>query len=80
MNRFQKILFWIFTIALGFVNPLISFALIFLYYLPGIIQSLCNECKGSRDEVIYEEYTEYKEQPIHQNMNDYSDDTLEEMK
>jgi len=80
VNRVSKIFFWIFTIALGFVNPLISFALIVLYYLPGIVRSLCNECKDSRDEVIYEEYTEFDEQPIHKNMNNYSDDTLEEMK
>ena len=80
MNKTSKIFFWIFTIALGFVNPLISFALIVLYYLPGIIQSLCNECKDNCEKVIYEEYTEYKEQPINQNMNDYSDVTLEEMK
>ena len=40
MNRFQKILFWIFTIALGFVNPLISFALILLYYGKDILNYL----------------------------------------
>ena len=37
MNRVSKIFFWIFTIALGFVNPLISVALVVLYYLPKII-------------------------------------------
>lgn len=35
----SSILFWMFTIAVGFVNPLISFGLIILYYLPQIIQS-----------------------------------------
>ena len=75
MNTSSKILFWIFTIALGFVNPLISFGLIVLYYLPGIIPSLCKSC----DDVIDDENLEYEE-VISQNMNDYSDDTLEEMK
>jgi len=75
MNTISKTLFWFFTIAVGFVNPLISFGLIVLYYLPGIIQSICKPC----DDVIYDENLEYEE-VISQNMNDYSDDTLEEMK
>ena len=45
MNLLSKSLFWIFTIALGFVNPLISVGLIVLYYLPGILQDLCQPCK-----------------------------------
>jgi len=79
MNTISKILFWSFTIILGFVNPLISFGLIILYYLPGIVSSLCDECKDSRDEIIYEEYTEYFEKPTHE-FSQYSDDTREEMK
>ena len=75
MNTISKTLFWFFTIAVGFVNPLISFGLIVLHYLPRIIQSLCKSC----DDVIYDENLEYEE-VISQNMNDYSDDTLEEMK
>ena len=75
MNTINKTLFWFFTIAVGFVNPLICFGLIVLYYLPGIIQSICKSC----DDVIYDENLEYEE-VISQNMNDYSDDTLEEMK
>ena len=75
MNTISKTLFWFFTIAVGFVNPLICFGLIVLYYLPGIIPSLCKSC----DDVIDDENLEYEE-VISQNMNDYSDDTLEEMK
>ena len=74
MNTISKMLFWTFTIALGFVNPLISFGLIVLYYLPGIIQSVCDPCSDTKKNTVHEE------QPIPQNMNDYSDDTLEEMK
>ena len=37
----RKVLFWVFAIALGFVNPLISVGLIILYYIPGIIQDIC---------------------------------------
>ncbi len=44
MNVSSKILFWTFTIILGFVNPLISVGLVILYYLPGIIQDICKPC------------------------------------
>jgi len=64
MNTLSKILFWAFTIILGFVNPLISFALIVLYYLPSIIQDLCQPCKEEQE-------TE---------MNSFSEDILEDMK
>ncbi len=64
MNTIGKVFFWIFTIALGFVNPLISVALVILYYLPGIIQDMCNPCN---------------EQPTHE-MNSFSEDVLEDMK
>ena len=53
------------TIGLGFVNPLISVAMVVLYYLPGIIQDICKPCSESREE--YE-------------MNSFSDDVAEEMK
>jgi hypothetical protein len=64
MNTIGKVFFWIFTIALGFVNPLISVALVVLYYLPGIIQDMCKPCN---------------EQPAPE-MNSFSEDVLEEMK
>ncbi len=64
MNTLSKIFFWTFTIILGFVNPLISFGLIVLYYLPGIMQDLCKPC--NEEQVS--------------NMNSFSDDVLEEMK
>ncbi len=64
MNTASRVLFWIFTIALGFVNPLISVALVILYYLPGIIQDMCNPCN---------------EEPVSE-MNTYSEDVLEDMK
>ena len=64
MNTVQKILFWTFTIALGFVNPLISVGLVILYYLPGIIQDMCQPCN---EEQVSE-------------MNSFSEDTLEDMK
>jgi len=70
MNQISKILFWIFTIVLGFVNPLISVALVVLYYLPGIIQSACESCN---------DVSEINES-ISQSVDDYSDEVLEEMK
>ena len=91
MNTIQKVLFWIFTIALGFVNPLISFGLIILYYLPGIIQELCQSCKEECQEGVNtsEEYSTYEEEEeqftprkkrVDRKMDSYSEDTLEGMK
>ncbi len=40
----KKILYWILTILLGFVNPLISVGMVVLYYLPKIIQDICQPC------------------------------------
>ena len=65
MNGFTKILFWMLTIGLGFVNPLISVAMVVLYYLPGIIQDICKPCSESQEE--YE-------------MNSFSKDVEEEMR
>ena len=68
MNIVSKIFFWIFTIGLGFVNPLISIALVVLYYLPKIIQDICQPCN------------ENQEPQEKSDMNSFSDDVLEEMK
>ena len=65
MNGIKKVLFWTFTILLGFVNPLVSVALVILYYLPGIIQSACQTCS---------------EEQISPEMDSFSEDVLEEMK
>ncbi len=64
MNTLGKILFWTLTILLGFVNPLISVGMVILYYLPKIIQDICQPCD---DEQVCE-------------MNSYSEDVLEDMK
>ncbi|MCH7646999.1 MAG: hypothetical protein IIA83_00110 [Thaumarchaeota archaeon] len=64
MDGIKKVLYWTFTIIVGFVNPLISFGLIVLYYLPGIIQDLCQTCNEEQE-------TE---------MNSFSEDVLDEMK
>ena len=60
----KGILFWIFTIAVGFVNPLFSVALVVLYYLPKIIRDVCKPC----NDVVESE------------MKSFSDDVLEDMK
>ena len=64
MNTIQKILFWSVTILLGFVNPLISVALVVIYYLPKIISDFTQPCNEQKD---YE-------------IKSYSDDVLEDMK
>ena len=65
MNKFTKIVFWTLTILLGFVNPLISVALVVLYYLPKIISDLVQPCEEVREE---------------SGIKSYSDDVLEDMK
>ena len=65
MNKFTKIVFWTLTILLGFVNPLISVALVVSYYLPKIISDLTQPCEKVREE---------------SGIKSYSDDILEEMK
>jgi hypothetical protein len=69
MNTVSKTLFWIMTIALGFVNPLISIALVVIYYLPKIISDACSPCS----EVLEETEVDY-------DIKSYSDDILEDMK
>ncbi len=65
MNGFTKILFWTLTIGLGFVNPVISVIMVILYYLPKIIQDICQSCSESQED--YE-------------INSFSKDVVEEMK
>jgi len=65
MNAPGKILFWTFTILLGFANPLISVGMVILYYLPKIIQDICQPC--NEGQIVPE-------------MNTFSDDVLEDMK
>ena len=64
MNILGKILYWIFTIAVGFVNPLFSIALVVLYYLPKIIQDISQPCNDIQES----------------EMNSFSEDILEEMR
>ena len=61
----NKIIFWIFAIILGFVNPLITVGLIFLYYLPKIIQDICQPCNEVEED---------------SQMKSFSEDVLEDMK
>lgn len=64
MNSLSLILFSVFTVAIGFANPLISFGLIILYYLPEIIQS---SSQPSMEDAEVE-------------MKSFSEDVLEDMK
>lgn len=74
----KKVLFWIFTIALGFVNPLISFALVFLYYLPQITES--QDDKSKDDKTFEVKVAEIEKNASKLEMNHYSTESLEEMK
>ena len=53
------------TIGLGFVNPLISVAMVVFYYLPKIIDDACRPCSEHQED--YE-------------MNSFSEDVMEDMK
>ena len=50
MNILGKILYWVLVIGLGFINPLITFGMIILYYLPRIIEDITKEKPTKRDE------------------------------
>jgi len=65
LNTIGKVFFWTVTILLGFVNPLISIALVVVYYLPKIIQDICQPCN---------------EIQIDAGMKSFSEDVLEDMK
>jgi hypothetical protein len=73
--NFWKIIFWSMTILVGFVNPVISFGLVILYYLPGIVNSVCKQCFEAQNTT-----QNLKNEPELPNSNYYSTDTLEEMK
>jgi len=73
MNLFWKIIFWTLTIGLGFVNPVITFVLVILYYLPEIIRTNCennNKSDSQRDNKVQNQ----------SQMNEFSDDTIEEFR
>jgi anionic cell wall polymer biosynthesis LytR-Cps2A-Psr (LCP) family protein len=73
MNKF---LFWIFTIILGFVSPLISFGLIFLHYLPEVLQDFSQSNSNKFDNNQDSKFDYGKSQSSQ--MNSFSKDTLEE--
>ena len=85
MNGINKFLFWFFVIILAFMpfGIIMTFALLLLYYgVPYIKSEIKDACKDCADEFTVEEYDvtikveEKKQDPI----DEYSDDTLEEMK
>jgi len=81
VNTIGKVFFWTFTILLGFVNPLISFGLIVLYYLPKIIQDLCQPCNDVIIEDTFEDTkTKHKREYVSPKMYSFSEDVLEDMK
>jgi hypothetical protein len=69
----NKLVFWASAIILGFVNPLISFGLLVLYYLPGIMNdlSLSNSNEFNQDSKFMDYKSPYQ-------MKSFSKDTLEE--
>jgi len=74
MNLFWKIIFWTLAIGLGFVNPVITFVLVILYYLPGILQDNCeNNNKSDSQRDRKSESTKNQGQ-----MKEFSKDTIEE--
>jgi len=76
MILFWKIIFWTLTIGLGFVNPLITFVMVILYYLPGLLQDICNNNNESNSQKE-RKYQSTQNQP---QMKEFSDDTIEEFR
>jgi len=76
MNLSWKIIFWILTIGLGFVNPVITFVMIILYYLPGVLQSICNDSAESDSQTVNKSESPQN----HTRMKTFSDDTIEEFR
>ena len=85
MNLFWKIIFFSLVFVIAFVPGgfVVSFILILLYYDPSIIKSICDECKSNfKVEEIEFSKTEYFVHPTARfsRMEEYSDDTREDMK
>jgi hypothetical protein len=84
MTNFSKTLFWIPTIILVFVNPLISFGLLLVYYLPSIIQDSIKHANQMTSEQYEREYQKLKKRYQNEFRNNfskyYSNDTLNKFK
>jgi hypothetical protein len=84
MVNFSKALFWISTIILVFVNPLISFGLLLVYYLPSIIQDSIKQANQMTSEQYEWEYQKLKKRYQNEFRNNfskyYSNDTLKKFK
>ena len=76
MNLFWKIIFWTLTIGMGFVNPLITFVMVILYYLPEVMQNICNNGEESNSQK--DRKSKSPQNPG--NMKEFSKDILEENK
>ena len=76
MNLFWKIIFWTLTIGLGFVNPLITFVMVILYYLPGLIQDIFKN--GAEFKSQKEKKSKSPQNPAQ--MKEFSKDTVEEFR
>ena len=74
MNLFWKIIYWTLTIGLGFVNPVITFVMVILYYLPGLIEDVCNN--GTESNSQRKSKSEFPQNPLQ--MKEFSKDVLEE--
>jgi len=74
MNLFWKIIYWTLTIGLGFVNPVITFVMVILYYLPGLIENVCNNDTESNSQ--RKSKSEFPQNPLQ--MKEFSKDVLEE--
>ena len=71
----NKLVFWVSTILLGFVSPLISFGLLVLYYLPGIMQDLS---LSNSKEFDNNQDSKFMDSKSSSQMKSFSRDTLEE--
>lgn len=84
MGRLNKFFFWFFLIVLSLMpyGIVMTFAILLLYYGVPYIKSefrdLCDDCDDTVD--VYEYKTRVKSKKKSKKIDEFSDDTLEEMR
>ncbi len=83
MNGLNKFFFWFFVIVLAFMpyGIIMTFAILLLHYgVPYIKSELKDVCNDCSEEYTVEDDHTIKVEPKTETLNEYSNDTLEEMK
>lgn len=79
----KQFFFWFFVIVLAFMpyGIIMTFAILLLHYgVPYVKSELKDVCNDCSDEYTVEDDHTNKVEPKTETLNEYSDDTLEELK